>query len=720
MAPVPPLVEKQRTQFLIQGMSCTACATRVENALLNLDGVETAHVNFATATSLVWHGRELKPSTMSQVVAGLGYQAIEDGDRRQIQSSTESALRRKTIPALAIAIFAMTTMFVQFPGSDWVVAALSTVSVWWAGWTFHHAARLQVLQRSLAMDTLISLGTLAAWSWSMVVLVLNVDHSLHFGGANAIVAFVLLGKWWEARAMRTSGDSLRALADLTPQQALLRDGSELPVEELVVGMEFIVAPGERVATDGDVIEGFSEVDVSQTTGESIPIEVSPGSGVAGGVLNGPGALVIKATAVGEDTELARVARLVEDAQATQAPIQHLADSVAARFVPVAILVALGTLVVRLIIGHQGSDALIAAVAVLVVSCPCSFGLATPLAVLVGTGRAAQLGVVVAGAHVLDSTRIVDTVVFDKTGTLTSGHPSIVSITSTANDDPLVLSLAAALESRSGHPIARAFQPLITGEAEVSEFANQPGHGITGRVNGTEIRVGKAELFTRVPIQLEDPDFEGTTLFIGRGATAEASVSIRDEIRPNSPEAVSLLTNMDLEVVLLSGDTHKVAERVAKQLNIENVIAEVLPNQKRDHVAALQSAGKCVAMVGDGINDTPALAAADLGIALQAGTDAARNAADLTIMTNDPRAVADGISLSRRTLGVIKGNLAWAFSYNAIALPLAVTGYLSPTYAAVAMASSSFLVVANSLRLRQFHSLKGTDSTPVNSEANIST
>ena len=352
MAPVPPLVEKQRTQFLIQGMTCTACATRVENALLNLDGVETAHVNFATATSLVWHGHELDSSTMSEVVADLGYRAIEDGNRQQIQSLTESALRRKTIPALVIALFAMATMFVQFPGSDWVIAAFSTVCVWWAGWTFHHAARLQVLQRSLAMDTLISLGTLAAWSWSMVVLVLNLDHSLHFGGANAIVAFVLLGKWWEARAMRTSGDSLRALADLTPKQALLRDGSELPVEELVVGMEFIVAPGERVATDGDVIEGFSEVDVSQTTGESIPIQVSPGSGVAGGVLNGPGALVVRATAVGEDTELARVARLVEDAQATQAPIQRLADSVAARFVPLVILVALGPLVVRLIVGHQ--------------------------------------------------------------------------------------------------------------------------------------------------------------------------------------------------------------------------------------------------------------------------------------------------------------------------------------------------------------------------------
>ncbi|HJL98628.1 MAG TPA: cation-translocating P-type ATPase [Acidimicrobiales bacterium] len=719
MAPVPPLVEKKRTQFIIQGMTCTACATRVENALLNLDGVETAHVNFATATSLVWHGQELDSSTVTEVVADLGYQAIEDGDRQQIQSSTESALRRKTIPALLIALFAMVTMFLQFSGSDWVVAALSTVCVWWAGWTFHHSAYLQILQRSLAMDTLISLGTLAAWSWSIVVLALNADHSLHFGGANAIVAFVLLGKWWEARAMRASGDSLRALADLTPKQALLRDGSELPVEELVVGMEFIVAPGERVATDGDVIEGFSEVDASQATGESMPIEVSPGSGVAGGVLNGPGALVVKATAVGEDTELARVARLVEDAQATQVPIQRLADLVAARFVPIVILIALGTLVVRWVIGHQGSDALIAAVAVLVVSCPCSFGLATPLAVLVGTGRAAQLGVVVAGAHVLDSTRAVDTVVFDKTGTLTTGHPSIVNISSAANNDPLLLSSAAALESRSGHPIARAFQPFIDGEAEVTEFTNQPGKGITGRVNGTEIRVGKAELFAQVPTQLENTTFEGTTLFIGRGATAEASVSIRDEIRPTSPEAVSLLSDMNLEVVLLSGDSHKVAERVANQLNIENVIAEVLPDQKRDHVAALQSTGKCVAMVGDGINDTPALATADLGIALQAGTDAARSAADLTIMTNDPRAVADGIALSRRTLAVIKGNLVWAFSYNAIALPLAVTGYLSPTYAAIAMASSSLLVVANSLRLRQFHSLKDENSADVDSEANIS-
>ncbi|HAX05827.1 MAG TPA: cadmium-translocating P-type ATPase [Acidimicrobiaceae bacterium] len=709
MAPVPPLTEKKRTRLLIQGMTCTACAARVQNAFLELEGVEAANVNFASATSLIWHSQKVDTPTMVAMVTDLGFQAVEDGDRQQIQSSTESALKKKTLPAMIIALFAMITMFVQFPGSEWAVAALSTICVWWCGWIFHRAARLQILQKSLAMDTLISLGTLAAWSWSIAVLIFSADQSLHFGGANAIVAFVLLGKWWEARAIRTSGDALRALTDLTPKQARLRDGRELPIEELKVGMAFITAPGERVATDGRIIEGRSEVDASQATGESMPIEVSPGSTVSGGVLNGPESLVIEATAVGEDTELSRVARLVEDAQATQAPIQRTADLVAARFVPLVILLALGSLAVRWGIGHQLSDALIAAVAVLVVSCPCSFGLATPLAVLVGTGRAAQLGVVVAGAHVLDSTRVIDTVVFDKTGTLTTGHPVIVNISSTAENQALLLSQAAALESRSGHPIARAFEPFIEEAAEIDDFTNHLGQGISGKVNGIEVRAGKADLFGEIPSDLRDLDFQGTTLFIGRGSTAEASVSIRDEIRPTSREAVSLLTDMGLEVILLSGDTQQVAQRVADQLNIETVLAEVLPDQKRDHIAALQSAGKCVAMVGDGINDTPALATADLGIALQAGTDAARNAADLTIMTNDPRAVADGISLSRRTLRTVKGNLSWAFSYNAIALPLAVTGYLSPTYAAIAMAFSSFLVVANSLRLRYFNSIKTATS-----------
>ncbi len=709
MAPVPPLTEKKRTRFLIQGMTCTACATRVQNAFLDLDGVEAANVNFTTATSLVWHSQEIDTATMIATVAGLGFQAVEDGDRQQIQSSNESALKKKMIPALLIALFAMITMFVQFPGSDWAAASLSTVCVWWSGWVFHRAARLQILQRSLAMDALISLGTLAAWSWSIAVLLLDADQSLHFGGANAIVALVLVGKWWEARAMRTSGDALRALANLTPTQVLLRDGRELPVAELMVGMEFITAPGERVATDGQITEGMSEVDASQATGESAPIEVSPGSTVSGGVLNGPGSLIVEATAVGEDTELSRIMRLVEDAETTRVHIQRLADSVAARFVPFVILLALGSIAFRWSLGHQVSDALIAAVSVLVVSCPCSFGLATPLAVLVGTGRAAQLGVIVAGSHVLDSTRVIDTVVFDKTGTLTTGHPSITSISSTSQNEALLLSLAAALESRSGHPIARAFKPFIEEQAEVVGFTNHPGQGISGSVNDIEIRVGKEHLFTEVPPELTNPDFLGSTLFIGRGPVAEASITIQDEIRPTSREAVSLLTQMDLEVILLSGDSRKVAERVADQLNIETVIAEVLPEEKRDHIAALQSAGKCVAMVGDGINDAPALATADLGIALQAGTDAARNAADLTIMTNDPRAVADGISLSRSTLRTVKGNISWAFSYNAIALPLAITGYLSPTYAAIAMTCSSFLVVANSLRLRYFKSLRTTTS-----------
>lgn len=707
MASISPPIDRKRTRFFIQGMTCTACAKRVEKAFLDLNGVESASVNFATATSLVWHDQDIDPSIMVAAAAGLGFQAVEDGDRQQIQSSNESDLKKKTIPALLIALFAMITMFFQFPGSNWVVALLSTLCVWWSGWMFHRAARLQVLQRSLAMDTLISLGTLAAWSWSIGVLLLQADQSLHFGGANAIVAFVLVGKWWEARAMRTSGDALRALANLTPTQALLRDGRVLPIEELLVGMEFITAPGERVATDGQIIEGTSEIDVSQSTGESSPITVSAGSDVSGGVLNGPGSLVIKATAVGEDTELSRITRLVEDAETSQVQIQRLADSVAARFVPFVIFLALGSLVVRWGIGHQISDALIAAVAVLVVSCPCSFGLATPLAVLVGTGRAAQLGVIVAGSHVLDSTRVIDTVVFDKTGTLTTGHPSIAHISSISDNEALLLSLAAALESRSGHPIARAFEPFIEEEAGVAGFTNHPGQGISGRVNGVEIRVGKADLFAEVSPELTNPDFHGTTLFIGQGPAAEVSVSVRDEIRSTSGEAVSLLCDMGLEVILLSGDSRKVAQHVADQLNIETVIAEVLPEEKRDHIAELQSAGKCVAMVGDGINDAPALATADLGVALQAGTDAARNAADLTIMTNDPRAVADGISLSRRTLKTVKGNLSWAFSYNAIALPLAITGYLSPTYAATAMACSSFLVVANSLRLRYFKSIRAT-------------
>ena len=504
--------------------------------------------------------------------------------------------------------------------------------------------------------------------------------------------------------MRTSGDSLRALADIAPSKVHLGDGSEIPVEDLEVGMKFIVAPGERVATDGRVVEGISEVDASQTSGESSPVEVAPGAIIAGGVLNGAGALVVEATAVGEDTEIARVARLVEDAQAGQAPIQRLADRLASIFVPIVVLLAVGTLVVRLILGHDLSDALTAAIAVLIVSCPCSLGLATPLAVLVGTGRAAQLGVIVAGAHVLDSTRSVDTVVFDKTGTLTRGKPTVVKVTALNNNSEFLLSLAGSLESRSEHPIARAFSQFSDETASVSDFLNHPGQGITGTVNGVEMRVGKRSLFEEVPASLKEPDVSGTRIFLGRGPVAEAAVSVTDEIRPTSAAAISSLRDLELEVVLLSGDSCEVAEEVARAIRIDNVIAEVLPEEKRDHIAAMQANGQCVAMVGDGINDTPALAVADLGIAMQSGTDAARNTADLTIMSNDPRAVADGIALSRKTLRVIKVNLMWAFSYNAVALPLAIIGSLAPTQAAIAMALSSFLVVTNSLRLRRFRSL----------------
>ena len=684
-------------------MSCAACAARIESALKDLPGVEAAYVNFATASSLVRHTSQLDTSAIVQIVTQLGYQVHDNADKQSIQESHEAALKRRATPALLIAAFAMITMFIQFPASRWILASLSTFSVWWAGWSFHRSARVQIAQRALAMDTLVSLGTIAAWGWSMVVLISDANQNLHFGGATSIIGFVLLGKWWEARAMRASGDSLRALANMAPKWANLRDGTAISAQDLVVGMEFIVAPGERVATDGEVIEGLSSVDASQSTGESTPIEVAPGSEVAGGALNGDGALVVKVTAVGEDTELARVARLVEEAQATQTPIQRLADKVAAKFVPFVLGVAFGTFVIRWLLGHGINDALIAAVAVLVVSCPCAFGLATPLAVLVGTGRAAELGVVVAGAHVLDSSRAVDTVVFDKTGTITDGRPSIIEANVPSNQEVL-FSLAGTLESRSGHPLSRAFDSFRDVDAEVKNFVSHPGKGISGLVNEIEFRVGKAELFDKVPPELVLANSEGTLIYLGRGATAEGVVLVGDQIRPTSAEAIQLLRNLNLHVILLSGDRHSIAQQVGQVIGIEDVVAEVLPEEKQTHISTLQSEGRCVAMVGDGVNDTPALAAADLGIALQSGTDVARNVADITVMTDDPRAVADGIALSRRTLTTVKTNLAWAFSYNLVALPLALTGTLSPTQAAVAMALSSFLVVINSMRLRKFSSL----------------
>ncbi|MGB1733134.1 MAG: heavy metal translocating P-type ATPase [Acidimicrobiales bacterium] len=699
----PPVSDRERTQFSIEGMSCAACAARIESALKDLPGVEAAYVNFATASSLVRHTSQLDTSAIVQIVTQLGYQVHDNADKQSIQESHEAALKRRATPALLIAAFAMITMFIQFPSSRWILASLSTFSVWWAGWSFHRSARVQIAQRALAMDTLVSLGTIAAWGWSMVVLISDANQNLHFGGATSIIGFVLLGKWWEARAMRASGDSLRALANMAPKWANLRDGTAISAQDLVVGMEFIVAPGERVATDGEVIEGLSSVDASQSTGESTPIEVAPGSEVAGGALNGDGALVVKVTAVGEDTELARVARLVEEAQATQAPIQRLADKVAAKFVPFVLGVAFGTFVIRWLLGHGINDALIAAVAVLVVSCPCAFGLATPLAVLVGTGRAAELGVVVAGAHVLDSSRAVDTVVFDKTGTITDGRPSIIEANVPSNQEVL-FSLAGTLESRSGHPLSRAFDSFRDVDAEVKNFISHPGKGIAGLVNEIEFRVGKAELFDKVPPELVLANSEGTLIYLGRGATAEGVVLVGDQIRPTSAEAIQLLRNLNLHVILLSGDRHSIAQQVGQVIGIEDVVAEVLPEEKQTHISTLQSEGRCVAMVGDGVNDTPALAAADLGIALQSGTDVARNVADITVMTDDPRAVADGIALSRRTLTTVKTNLAWAFSYNLVALPLALTGTLSPTQAAVAMALSSFLVVINSMRLRKFSSL----------------
>ena len=704
MASGPHFANVERTQFVIEGMSCAACAAKIEEALEAQETVQSARVNFATSTSLILHEPDVPLRNLTEIVDSLGFRALPESDRQSVQASSEAALRRRAIPALVIALFAMLSMFVRFPAIDWIIAALTTVSVWWAGWGFHRSAKIQIARRSLAMDTLISLGAIAAWSWSVAVLVIGADQGLHFGGASSIIAFVLLGKWWEARALKTSGDALESLAQITPDHVQLTNGEILRLDQIVVGTEFIVAPGERIATDSEVLQGHSEVDASQSTGETSLIEVSPGSLVSGGFLNCSGALTLRATAVGNDTHLARIAQLVEEAQATRAPIQRIADQVAAKFVPAVILISVGTFFTHWLATGITDNALIASVAVLVVSCPCSLGLATPLAIFVGTGRAAQLGVMVAGAHILDSSKAIDTVVFDKTGTITKGTPFITDVLAPNESKLTLLTLATELESRSGHPIAQAFKFFPSTPSEIQDFTMHPGKGISGLVNGIEVRIGKAELFDRIPQTLTASSSQESILFIGRGSIAEAKVTLGDEVRTTSAEAIELLRQLKLEVALLSGDSYQETRNVADKVGILDIKADVLPEDKHRFISDLQSEGKCVAMVGDGINDTPALAASDLGIALQSGTAAAQRAADLTIITNDPRAVADGIALSRKTLRVIKTNLVWAFSYNLIAMPLAITGLLRPTHAAFAMALSSLLVVTNSLSLRRFTSL----------------
>ncbi|WP_210570562.1 cation-translocating P-type ATPase [Streptomyces sp. GESEQ-4] len=737
-------------ELAIGGMTCASCAARIEKKLNRMDGVE-ATVNYATEKAKVTFREDIAVADLIATVEATGYSAREPepvrtepeaGGPAQDEGDELRPLRQRLTAAvvLAVPVIAMAMIpALQFEYWQWLSLTLAAPVVTYAAWPFHKAAWTNAKHGAATMDTLISVGISAAFLWSLWALFFGtagtpgMTHpfeltiartdgagNIYLEAAAGVTAFILAGRYFEARSKRKAGAALKALLELGAKEVtVLRDGREefVPVGDLKVGDRFLVRPGEKIATDGVVVEGSSAVDASMLTGESVPVEVGTGDAVTGATLNAGGRLVVEATRVGADTQLARMAKLVEDAQNGKASAQRLADRISAVFVPVVIALALGTLGFWLGNGAGLTAAFTAAVAVLIIACPCALGLATPTALMVGTGRGAQLGILIKGPEVLETTRKVDTIVLDKTGTVTTGKMALLAVhTADGTDEDEVLRLAGALEHSSEHPIAQAVAAGAAARIGTlpapEDFANIAGLGVQGIVEGHAVLVGREKLLAEwamsLPEELQRAKTEAeaagrTAVAVAWDGEARAVLEVADAIKETSPEAIRRLRALGLTPMLLTGDNKAVAESVAAEVGIapEHVIAEVMPQDKVDAVKRLQSDGRSVAMVGDGVNDAAALAQADLGLAMGTGTDAAIEAGDLTLVRGDLRVAADAIRLSRKTLGTIRSNLFWAFAYNVAALPLAAAGLLNPMIAGAAMAFSSVFVVGNSLRLRGF-------------------